>query len=103
MRGIIKKNMTKKPKSTRLSMNLQDLTLLTQKPVSKTKFKGYTNIIYNCMKYLGEKHKDIACIIKNQSKIKSALIMKKDFAFVWNNETQKLFVPNGCKYSWRKR
>jgi hypothetical protein len=70
-----------------------NLTLLTKKPVKKTTFKGRPNIIYKCMKYLGEKHKDTTCIITKQNKINSNLVRKTDFAFVWDVKTEKLFVP----------
>jgi hypothetical protein len=82
-----------KPDKTITLSKLRDLTLLTKKPVKKTNFKGRPNIIYKCMKYIGEKHKDVACVITKQNKINSNLVRKTDFAFVWNSETEKLFVP----------
>ena len=92
--AILKSSSIHKPgRNIPLQMNLRDLTLLTQKPVNKTKFKGVTTIIYKCIKYLGEKHKDTVCVIK-KNKIKSSdFVKKEDFAFVWNEETKKLFVP----------
>ena len=42
--AILKSSSIHKPgRNIPLQMNLRDLTLLTQKPVNKTKFKGVTN------------------------------------------------------------
>ncbi len=90
------KSLSNRKKSGRtepISMKLQNMTLLTQKPVKKTQFAGNAQIIYKCIKYLGEKHKDKVCIIKNQVKNSELIKRKKEFAFVWNEVEKKLVVP----------
>ena len=90
------KSLSNRKKSGRtepISMKLQNMTLLTQKPVKKTQFAGNAQIIYKCIKYLGEKHKDKVCIIKNQVKNSELIRRKKEFAFVWNEVEKKLVVP----------